>query len=259
MKRKLLTEEQAHELARAGTLSADEHELRKGFIIDAKQIDDEARAIDFTISTNGVDRMGDVIDQGGWRLENYRRNSVVLWAHDASMLPVAKASNVRIEDGKLKARATFATRDISGMANAVYEMLKQGFLNATSVGFAPIKYAFSDANDRKFGIDFLQQELLEFSICNVPANADCLIEARAAGIDIEPLRAWARKILDEDGVLCAPRVPGRISIGELGPMLDLRMLPNLNGIMDAKPAAETAKSYPLSRAQRRMTAIRARF
>lgn len=170
--------------------------LRKAFVTECKAIDQEARSVDFVISTASVDRMGDTISVDGWKLDTYRKNPVVLWAHDASMLPIAKASNVRVEDGKLKARAEFMPKEISGMSNAVFEMIRGGFLSATSVGFAPIKYAFSEAADRKFGIDFIEQELLEFSVVPIPANAEALIEARSAGIDIEPVREWATKLLE---------------------------------------------------------------
>jgi len=36
----------------------------------------------FVISTDDVDRHGDVIVSQGWHLESYRRNPVFLWAHD---------------------------------------------------------------------------------------------------------------------------------------------------------------------------------
>lgn len=179
--------------------------LRKAFIAECKAIDTEARAVDFTISTASVDRMGDTIAVDGWKMDNYRKNPVVLWAHDASMLPIAKASNVRVEDGKLKARAEFMPKEISGMSNAVFEMIKGGFLSATSVGFAPIKYAFSEEPGRKHGIDFIEQELLEFSVVPIPANAEALVEARSAGIDIEPVREWAAKLLDSENLATISR------------------------------------------------------
>jgi hypothetical protein len=63
----------------------------------------------------------------------------------------------------------------------------------------PLKYAFTDDPQRRFGIDFLEQELLEFSWCvPVPANAEALVEGRAAGIDqVAPLLDWA---VDKDGI-----------------------------------------------------------
>jgi HK97 family phage prohead protease len=179
--------------------------LRKAFVAECKAIDSEARTVDFVISTASVDRMGDTIAVDGWKMDTYRKNPVVLWAHDASMLPIAKASNIRVEDGKLKARAEFMPKELSGMSNAVFEMIKNGFLSATSVGFAPIKYAFSEEPGRKYGIDFIEQELLEFSVVPIPANAEALVEARAAGVDIEPIREWATKLLESDNIATISR------------------------------------------------------
>lgn len=227
MKRTLLTEAQAHAAARAGTLNADEHHLRKGFVLEAKAIDEEARTIDFVISTAAVDRYGDTIAVDGWKLDAYRKNPVVLWAHDSSMLPVAKASYVRVEDGKLKARAEFMAREISGFANAVFESYKAGFMSATSVGFLPVKYNYVDDPARRYGIDFLEQELLEFSCVPVPANAEALIDGRAfKGVEFEPLRQWARKLI---------------------------------GSEEARPPAQAGKSLSIATAQRRLTALMARF
>lgn len=200
--------------------------LRKQFIAELKGIDAEARTIDFVISTASVDRYGDTIAAEGWKLDAFRKNPVVLWAHDSSMLPVGKASYVRVEDGKLKARAEFMPRELSGFANAVFEAYKGGFLAATSVGFLPLKYNYVDDPTRRYGIDFVEQELLEFSCVPVPANAEALMEASAKNLDIEPLRAWARKLI---------------------------------GSEETRPAPQGVKSYPLSLARARVDALKAQF
>jgi HK97 family phage prohead protease len=255
--------------------------LRKAFATECKAIDQEARSVDFVISTASVDRMGDTISVDGWKLDTYRKNPVVLWAHDASMLPIAKASNVRVEDGKLKARAEFMPKDISGMSNAVFEMIRSGFLSATSVGFAPIKYAFSEAADRKFGIDFIEQELLEFSVVPIPANAEALIEARLAGIDIEPVREWATKLLETQNLATISRdrlklieglatefrsIAGKLPKHAAGASGIWRRAANtvervLGGSVPApKPEAPKPAGTPaLDAARRRMAAIRARL
>ncbi len=196
---KILTENEFREAAKVGETPAEAH-IRKAFIAEVKASSEEDRTVDFVISTAAVDRMGDTINVDGWQLANFRKNPVVLWAHDSSMMPVAKASNIRVEDGKLKARAEFMSREISGFADAVFKAIKGGFLSAVSVGFAPIKYAFSEADGRTFGVDFLQQELLEFSVCPVPANPECLNQARSAGIDIGPIEDWAVKTFEAKGL-----------------------------------------------------------
>lgn len=164
----------------------DEIEVRHSFDTEIKAADD-GRSILFTISTASVDRMGDTIAVDGWKLDNFRKNPVVLWGHDSSSLPVARANKVWIEDGKLKAEAEFTPPGMTRFNDTVFDMLKAGFLNATSVGFVPLKYAFTDDPQRRFGIDFMEQELLEFSVVSIPANPEALIDAKSMGIDIEPL------------------------------------------------------------------------
>lgn len=159
----------------------------------------DSRTLTFVISTPSVDRMGDTIAVEGWKLDQFRKNPVVLWAHDSGSLPVAKASKVWIESGRLMATAEFTPSGMARFNDTVFDMLKAGFLNATSVGFAPLKYAFTDDPQRRYGIDFLEQELLEFSVVPVPANAEALVQARSAGIDIAPVREWIEKVLRREG------------------------------------------------------------
>ncbi|PTE07396.1 HK97 family phage prohead protease [Mesorhizobium helmanticense] len=130
----------------------------------------------FIISTAAVDRMGDTIAVSGWKLEAYRRNPVVLWQHNQGLVPVGRATKVWIEAGALKATMKFAPADASPLAGSVRKLVDERFVRATSVGFMPLKYAFATEPGRKYGIDFIEQELLEFSIVTVPANAEALIE-----------------------------------------------------------------------------------
>lgn len=137
-----------------------------------------SKSYSFTISTGGVDRMGDTISPWGWQLSAYRRNPVVLFAHDAGSLPVGRATHVGVDNGKLVASMKFAS---TRMAQAVREQVDSGELRATSVGFRPLTYTFSKDPNRKFGIDFTETELLEFSIVPIPANPECLMIGASSG------------------------------------------------------------------------------
>jgi HK97 family phage prohead protease len=158
--------------------SGDECLIRRTLETEIKASGEDARVLDFTISTKSVDRYGDTVNPEGWKLKAYKKNPVVLWMHDNSLLPVGKATNVRVEDGKLKSRVEFTPMGMLAFNDTVYQMLKDGYLSATSVGFVPLKYNFSEDPKRQLGIDFVEQELLEFSIVTVPANAEALIEGR---------------------------------------------------------------------------------
>lgn len=170
--------------------------IRKQFVLDeVKQVEGEDLTLQFTISTGAVDRDNDTINPEGWKLDNYMKNPVVLFAHDYHSLPVANSLATWVENTKLKSRAKFTPKDMYPFGYMVYQFYREGFMRATSVGFNPFKWQFND--ERKFGIDFQEQELLEFSCVPVPANPEALIEATAKGIDTTPLKEWAEKVLDE--------------------------------------------------------------
>src|SRR4029077_15186397 len=59
--------------------------------------------LEFVMSDGSVDRMGDVIEPDGRRLDNLRTNPVALISHDASF-PVGKWSEVTIKGDRLVGR-----------------------------------------------------------------------------------------------------------------------------------------------------------
>jgi len=170
--------------------------VRKFFDTEIKSVDDNENVLQFAISTGSVDRDEDTINPDGWDLANYRKNPVVLWAHNYDELPVARSLGEWVDDGKLKSNAEFTSRELYPFGFMVREMLKGGFLNTTSVGFKPKEWMVADDESRDFGFDFFKQELLEYSVVPVPSNPEALIEARSKGIDIDPIKEWAEKVLD---------------------------------------------------------------
>ncbi len=159
------------------------------------KVDDAAkRILTFTVSTPSIDREQDIIQIDGWQLEAYRKNPVVLFAHDYGSLPIARALDVFVAGQALKSRAQYTDPDLNPMGTMVFNLAANGFMPATSVGFNPLEYSF--ANDRKFGVNYLKQELLEWSNVPVPCNPEALIDARGKGIDLSPLKAWAENALD---------------------------------------------------------------
>lgn len=171
--------------------------VRKEVISDVVEVSGK---LNFILSTAAVDRHGDTVSQGGWKLENYRKNPVVLFGHDQASPPVGKAPFVAVEGDKLIARGVeFTPKDLSPFGWMVGEMYRKGFMNAVSVGFLPAKFKFAEQRS-DMAIDFEEQELLEFSAVPVPANPEALQGAKAAGIEVAPLLEWAERILDtKDG------------------------------------------------------------
>lgn len=68
-------------------------------------------------------------------------------------------------------------------------------MRAVSVGFVPKKWTRNEER-AGYAVDFVEQELLEYSAVPVPANPEALLEAKSAGIDVAPMVEWAEKVLD---------------------------------------------------------------
>jgi len=168
-------------------------------LLDVKEIEnkDGFITLEFAISDGSIDRSYDTINPNGWELENYRNNPVVLWAHNSTMPPVAKSIREWVEGGQLKSQAQFVSREISAFGHSIARMYQEKFLNAVSVGFSAKEWKFTEENDRPLGIDFIRQELLEYSCVPIPANPQALIDgAKSKKIDIKPLFKWAEEILE---------------------------------------------------------------
>ena len=174
--------------------------LQKKVDTEVKQVEeDEGNVLLFAISTASEDRDSDTIDSEGWELENYQKNPVVLWCHDYKEPPVGKALETWMENGKLRSRAQFPEESMNPFGYMVYQMYREGYLNATSVGFVPLEWTVNEERSGFMPMDFKRQELLEYSAVPVPANPEALVEARSKGINTNPLLEWAEKTLELDG------------------------------------------------------------
>jgi HK97 family phage prohead protease len=129
------------------------------------------------------------VDPAGWELEHYAANPVVQWAHLYEIPAIGRAENVRTDEEGLHGNVVFNARDIDPFGWAVGERVRNKVLRAGSVGFLVLEIELpskKSAEDDEVLI-FRKQELLEFSICNIPANPFALAKdsrygaARGAG------------------------------------------------------------------------------
>ncbi len=131
---------------------------------------DDSGPLRFVASTAGIKRDGMDVDPSGWRVDNYLRNPVVLWAHNYSQPPIGRAA-IALDSDKLRAEVTFDAGD--EFARDVERKYRQGFLNAVSVGWNTLR------SDRE---RVLEAELLDISAVPVPGDPDALIERQARGV-----------------------------------------------------------------------------
>jgi len=115
-------------------------------------------------STNGTDRVGDIIESEAWTkggLQNYLNNPVILFNHDYNQ-PIGRAISLGTNDNGLQLKAKIAKS-----AGHVGELIKEGVLGAFSVGFRVKDAEYMTETD---GYKIKDAELLEVSVVTVPAN-----------------------------------------------------------------------------------------
>lgn len=122
-------------------------------------------------NTTDKDRVGDVILQSAWEtesaLKNYAKNPIVLAYHDHSK-PIGKVTEHLVTSKGLHIKAK-----ISKGAGEIYQLIKDGVLQAFSVGFRVLDADFDSATDI-FVIKDL--ELHEISVVSVPCNQESVFQ-----------------------------------------------------------------------------------
>lgn len=139
----------------------------------ARAIDAETRRVDVVVSTGDVARDDMIIEMAGWQLDNYRRNPVVLFAHNDAALPIARAVDTRIENDALVQTHEFAQH---AQADTVWQLVRDGYMSATSVRWLPKAWEWrKQAGKSMETLVFTASELLEVSWVTVPADPGALV------------------------------------------------------------------------------------
>jgi HK97 family phage prohead protease len=129
-------------------------------------------AVAWTFSTFDLDRFGERIDPAGWDVQRYLGNPVVEWAHRYDIPAIGKADSLYADEKGLHGAIVFNGKEYDPFGWGIGERVKAGVIRAGSVGFRVLEIEIPSKEDSKDGTSliFRKQELLEFSICNVPAN-----------------------------------------------------------------------------------------
>lgn len=131
------------------------------------------------------DRHGEIVSVEGWDLKNFKKNPVLLWAHQHEVPAVGGVKSIKVEGSGKNARLIFEpvfhdfTEEARAMKRLYTEVIPElghPILNSFSVGFRPTEM---DGNT------YTKQEMLEISPVNVPANPEA--------------RMLAIKSLEKDG------------------------------------------------------------
>lgn len=139
------------------------------------------RQIKFIFSSATVDRDFDLITQEGIDLTWYQTNPLIFYSHDHDSVPIGKCVSIGIENGSLTGIIEFVPENnpaVGTKAEGIFQLCKDGFLSAVSIGFIPLTYEHPDdeLRYRNDGLDILSCELVEVSVCGIPSNRSALIQ-----------------------------------------------------------------------------------
>ena len=151
-----------------------------GMLAEIAAVSKKRKTVDFVVSTNAPDRMGDIIEQSGILLKNYRRNPVHLYAHDSRGLPIGKALKTVVSGDKLLQRIEYTPVTGFDLPQAVFELVEADVLRGISIGFIPIEFSFIEGGAGRL---FTRIELLETSTVPIPANPEALVTGKTFAAD----------------------------------------------------------------------------
>ncbi len=165
---------------------------------------EESRTIQFVISSGAKDRHRSIVNMDSWALENFNRNPIVGYQHNVyggnlctpddpdDVIGSGRAWIEEVEGKKLLiGEVKFETAEINPKAEKIFRKVLAGTLRATSVGFLEVgkgewkKEVDANGNEIDRTYYFQGQELLEFSIVNIPSNPE------AVGRSIAVQKDWA--------------------------------------------------------------------
>jgi HK97 family phage prohead protease len=135
----------------------------------------------WTLSTYDLDRYGERIDPSGWDFSQYVKNPIVEWAHRFDIPAIGRIEGLAVDDKGLHGSVVFNDKEYDQFGWGIGQRVKAGVIRAGSVGFRVMEIEIPDKKTAEDGTSliFRKQELLEFSICNVPANPWALVKPNA--------------------------------------------------------------------------------
>jgi HK97 family phage prohead protease len=157
---------------------------------------EDVGGVPWTFSTFDLDRFDERIDPAGWDFKRYLQNPVIQWAHCYSIPAIGRADGLYADDKGLHGAIVFNSKEIDPFGWGIGERVRAGVIRAGSVGFRVLEIEIPDRKAAEDGttLIFRKQELLEFSVCNVPANPFALAKSVApeepVAVDLAAVRRF---------------------------------------------------------------------
>jgi len=201
---------------------------------------EETRTVQFVISSSDKDRHRSVVNMDNWNLENFNANPIVGYQHNVyggnMCTPddpddVIGSGRAWVEETngrkELIGEVTFEPADVNPKAEKIFRKVLNGTLRATSVGFLEMgKGELKKQTDNQGNVIdqtyyFAGQELIEFSIVNIPSNP------KALGRSLDVQEDWALQYLQRF-------MPETMSIAQLKNMRVAEVFEMIKGKIEVK-------------------------
>jgi HK97 family phage major capsid protein/HK97 family phage prohead protease len=150
----------------------------------------------YVMSDESVDRMGDVIEAKGWRLNHFKRNPIALFNHKSDF-PIGHWTDVKVDGDRLVGKLNLLPAGVSERLDEIRAAVEAGVLRAVSVGFSATKA--EPLNNG--GVRFKETELVECSLVSVPANPNALQLAKSLNLSDDVQEVIFGKSADEIAAL----------------------------------------------------------
>lgn len=175
------------------TLPKECRKYRKTVALPHVELVSGERADISTISTDSLDRDGEVVFPSGIDTKHFMKNPAVYFAHRTDELPVGRAQWIKLVGQDLKSKTVYANRpkewEGSWFPDAVWAMVQQEILKGKSIGFLATKIRSPTSEEignrpewKNCNAIIENCLLLEYSVAPLPANQDALVDAVAKGI-----------------------------------------------------------------------------
>jgi len=161
-------------------------ERKEVLVNKVESLNEEEGTVWCTITTQGVDRMGDIVASEGIDTNEFKKIPSVFINHDYSLLPVAKCLELKHMPDCIMAKMQFVL-SVPVIKN-IFELVKAGVMKGISIGFDAKEVILKGSKawdgickslklndtDKEKAIRIISKwELYEFSLVSIPANSDC--------------------------------------------------------------------------------------
>lgn len=217
--------------------------LIKKFYASVTGVNMEERTVTAKISTQSVDRHGDVMLAKGCDASEFLKNPVVLYNHDINN-PIGQCVDLQIMNDHIVAKTLFATRpaDHQGewLPDKLLALFDQGVIRGFSTGFMKGKaraanFAERKSFDRPIKRVVEQWTLAEYSVTPVPVNQDALVvmTSKALGCSVDMAKSLCGEV-DPDR-----EDPNTTDIGNDDQVVTVKMLnESVTNLLNEKLSAE---------------------